>query len=67
MSVADLRDQLVQLQTERALAVATGLGGVRAYMAEIDADITASRNAYVGAAVTEIAILRGELWGRQVG
>ena len=67
MSALDLRNHLIQLQAERALALAEGLGGVEAYMAEIDEDIAFSEQAYVGAAVTEIATLRAQLSGPQVG
>ena len=36
-------------------------------MADLDEEITATRNAYVGAAVTDIATLRGQLSGRLFG
>jgi hypothetical protein len=36
-------------------------------MRELEDDLTAAREAYVGLAVTEIAMLRGELSGRQAG
>ena len=38
-----------------------------AYTADLDAEIEATTSAYVGAAVTEIAIFRAELSGPQVG
>ena len=36
-------------------------------MADLESDIAASRVAYVALAVTEIASLRGQLSGRQLG
>jgi hypothetical protein len=36
-------------------------------MADLDEEIVAYRLALVGAAVTEIAVLRGELFGREFG
>ena len=37
------------------------------YMADLETDIAASRAAYVALAVTEIASLRGQLSGLQLG
>jgi hypothetical protein len=64
---ADLKDYLLQLQAERALASLEGLDGNAAYVSDLDADVAAARNAFVGAAVTEIAILRAELSAPLVG
>jgi hypothetical protein len=36
-------------------------------MDDLEADLEAAHDAYVGLAVSEIATLRGELFGRQVG
>lgn len=63
MSAAELRKHLTQLQAERSFAGATGAPAV----AELEQDIAVLRDAYVGAAVTEIATLRAELSGPQVG
>jgi hypothetical protein len=60
---ADLRDLLTQLQAERALASLEGLGENATYVADLDDDLAAAYHAYIGAAVTEIATLRSELWG----
>jgi hypothetical protein len=38
-----------------------------AYMADLDDEIAEVSDAYVGAAVTEIATLRAELFGPQMG
>jgi hypothetical protein len=62
-----MQDHLRQLQAERALALIEGLEANAAYMADLDDEITATRFAYVGAAVTEIASLRAELSGPQRG
>jgi hypothetical protein len=59
--------QLQELQAERALASIEGLASDSAYMADLEQEIAATRSAYVGAAVTEIATLRGRLSGPQVG
>lgn len=67
MTANEVQRLLSELHTERALAVLEGLGAQRAYMAELDEEIATWRAAYVGAAVTEIATLRAELSGPQVG
>jgi hypothetical protein len=63
-SAADELAYLTSLRTDRALALAMGdpdLAG------DLDVDIEAAANAYVGLAVTEIATLRGEVGGRDQG
>jgi hypothetical protein len=67
MSALAIQSHLHQLQAERALASIEGLDAVATYMADLDEEIAATRDAYVGAAVTEIASLRAELFGPQVG
>jgi hypothetical protein len=67
MSAIEMQDRLQQLQAERALALIEGLESCPAYMADLDDEIAATRNAYVGAAVTEIATLRAALSGPQLG
>ncbi len=62
-----LRERLGLLLAERALADIEGLTHNAAYAADLDGDIDATRSAWVGAAVTEIATLRGQLSGRQQG
>ena len=64
---ADLKEHLIRLQAERALASLEGLGGNKAYASDLDDDLAAAHHAYVGAAVTEIATLRAELSDPQVG
>jgi hypothetical protein len=67
MSAIEMQTHLQQLQAERALALIEGLEDNATYMADLDNEIAATRIVYVGAAVTEIASLRAELSGPQVG
>jgi hypothetical protein len=67
MTASDARLELQRLQAERLDAAEAGLGENALYMADLETDIEASRVAYVGLAVTEIATLRAELSGPQVG
>jgi hypothetical protein len=67
MTANDVRTQLGRLVAERLDAIDAGLGDNAAYMYELEQDLNAARGAYVGLAVTEIATLRGQLWGPQVG
>ena len=62
-TAADVREHLQVLLVERALAAVEGLTSNGAYMTDLEDDIAATRSAYVGAAVTEIATLRGRLSG----
>ncbi len=62
-----VRERLVQLQAERALAEAHDLADVPAYMADLDEEIEAVRSLYVLYAVREIATLRAAMSGIQVG
>jgi len=67
MSARDLRTYLGVLMAERFEATEAGLGDNAIYMRELEGDLLAAREAYVGLAVTEIATLRAELGGRAVG
>ena len=67
MSAIEMQTQLQELQAERALASLEGLAHQDSYMADLDHEINVVRFAYVGAAVTEIATLRAQLSGPQVG
>ena len=66
-SATDLRHHLELLEIERVLALDTALRNDPAYMADLQEEILATRHAYIGSAVTEIASLRAELLGPQVG
>ena len=67
MSAIQMHTHLQQLQIERALPAMEELARNSTYMADLDDEIATTRSAYVGAAVTEIATLRGQLSGPQVG
>ena len=67
MIATEVHIRLQELQAERALASIEGLASDSAYMADLDQEIAATRSAYEGAAVTEIASLRARLSGPQVG
>jgi hypothetical protein len=61
---ADELAYLTSLRSDRAFALAMGddeLAG------DLDVDIAASTEAFVGLAVTELATLRGEIGGRHQG
>ncbi len=67
VSALDARSHLVQLETERALALHEGLGDVDVYMADLETEIERQRELYLAAAVAEMATLRAELFGPQLG
>jgi hypothetical protein len=66
MSAADLHKQIRELESERMQASLEGLTDP-AYMTDLTDEIGMTRHAYVGAAVTEIASLRAQLSGPQLG
>ena len=66
-NAVEIQEALRLLYVERALARTHGLHLNRGYMAELERDIVTHRHAYTGAALTEIATLRGQLSGRLVG
>jgi hypothetical protein len=67
MLTNEIRAHLRALADERLAAEALGMRADGAYMADLDEEIATYRHALVGASVTEIAVLCGELFGRQVG
>jgi hypothetical protein len=67
MYAAEVRQHLLLLHEERVLAHEAGLDHDVAYMSDLDDEIAAYRAAYVGAAVTELALLRASLDGRNFG
>jgi hypothetical protein len=67
MAAIDLHVRLIELQAERVFASSYGMTGNDMYMSDLDAEIEEVTAAYTGAAVTEIATLRGELFGPQIG
>ena len=67
VSAVEILAYLNRLQVERFEAKLVGLGNCATYMSELDDEITHCRSVFVGAAVTEIAVLRGQLSGQQCG
>lgn len=67
VSAVEVLSYLTRLQLERVEARAVGLDECDTYMAELQDEIEHCRSVFVGAAVTEIAVLRGELSGRLDG
>jgi hypothetical protein len=67
MTAYDMRLHLAALMAERLEAAEANLDSNALYMRELEDDLLAARQAYIGLAVTEIATLRGELSGHQVG
>jgi hypothetical protein len=67
MPAIDLRLRLTELRAERLFAWSYGMTANATYMADLDHEIAEVTAAYTGAAVTEMATLRGELFGLQVG
>jgi hypothetical protein len=67
VSALEVLRYLEGLNEERALASMTPLAEDPRYTADLDQEITATTHAFVGVAVTEIATLRGELFGRLEG
>ncbi len=63
----EIAERLRLLYAERAVAEREGLAHNRRYMDDLEQEISGCRDAYVGAAVTEIAVLRGELGSRNFG
>jgi hypothetical protein len=67
MTATEIHTHLQDLFAERALAALEGLDRDPLYMADLQDEITAANEAYIGTAVTEIALLRADLSGRLVG
>ena len=67
MYATDVRNQLLMLREERALALEFGFGDDRVFMEDLDRDIADCQEAWVGAAVTEIAMFRAAIAGPQQG
>ena len=65
MTALDIQSHLRQLRAERALATLEDSSA--AYAADLEEEIAVARESYVAAAVTEIATLRAELFGAELG
>jgi hypothetical protein len=67
MSLTEIRAHLLELAQERVDAERAGLSANEVYMADLEEEIATYRCALIGACVTEIAVRRGELFGREFG
>ena len=67
MTSQEMLLSLERLLIERDQARMTGFRDNDCFMDALEDDLASARDAYVGIAVTEIATLRGQLTGRQVG
>jgi hypothetical protein len=67
MSSTEIRAHLLELAQERIEAERAGLSANAAYLADLEEEIVTYRHALVGAYVAEIAVRRGELFGREFG
>ena len=67
MTTNQLRNRLLALRAEGAAASLEGIDACGLYVRHLRRETEATRHAWVGAAVTEIASLRGELGGPQSG
>ena len=67
VSALEVKRYLDGLNEERALASMTPLANDARYSEDLAQEIEATTHAFVGVAVTEIATLRGELFGRLEG
>ena len=66
-TAVDVNHHLELLHSERAIAMTTPLRHDRAYMADLNEEIVATRHAWISSAVLEIARFRGDLGGAQHG
>lgn len=62
-----VRQQLELLRIEHQLAVSIGLDADPEYMADLERQLEIWEAAWVGAAVTQLAVKRAELRGRSQG
>ena len=67
MDIEQARARLIRLQAERFAALELGIERPSPYVARLEAAIEDARNAYVTAAVVEIAVLREALAGATRG
>lgn len=67
MTASEINARLRRLRLERVEAEAAGMTTSQEYMDDLEDEIAECREELVATAITEIAVLRGELFGRQVG
>ena len=66
-TATDIKQHLALLEHEKLLALDTALRNDPRYMADLEQEILATRHAYVGSAVIEIAHLRAAMGGANWG
>ena len=66
-TATDIKQHLALLEHEKVLALDTALRHDPRYMADLEEEILATRHAYVGSAVIEIANLRAAMGGTNWG
>ena len=64
---AEVRERLKLLRIEHQLAVSIGLDSDPEYMADLERQLRIWEAAWVGAAVTELAVTRAQVRGRLQG
>lgn len=64
---AEVRERLKLLRIEHQLAVSIGLDSDPEYMADLERQLQIWEAAWVGAAVTELAVTRAQVRGRLQG
>ncbi|MDP2709639.1 MAG: hypothetical protein Q8O56_00350 [Solirubrobacteraceae bacterium] len=64
---ADVRQRLDLLRTEHELAISIGLDADPVYMADLERQLATWEAAWIGAVVTERAVMLGQARGLQQG
>lgn len=67
MTAVEARDHVAEVEAKCALALSAGVAGVDSYMLDLAEQLDVWRHHYVTAAVAEIATLRAEFDGRNMG
>jgi len=67
LSAAEAKENVAKLEAERAIAALTGVDEIPSYIEDLEEELDLWRDLYTTLAVTEIAVLRGQLFGAQVG
>ena len=61
------KEHVTELEAERVLAEMTGVAEIGSYMRDLEDELDVWREVYVSSAVTEIATLRAQFDGPNVG
>ena len=67
LTAVEARNHVAEVEAECALALSAGVAEVDAYMLDLAEELDVWRHHYVTAAVTEIASLRAEFDGLNIG